>query len=301
MLPSHASTLDEVTHKVWNHGSEDCRNSKDPAIEIFLFNEDTYILRQNKCVHFEAPFIYVLFGEHTVFVQDTGATADSDKFPLYQTLKTMITQRQKAHRSNNLNVLVTHSHSHSDHTAADIQFLEQPGVTLIEPNAQSIYKYFGFTDWPNDIATIDLGGRELTIIPTAGHQDESITVYDSKTQWFLTGDSFYPGRLYIKDWNAYRSSIQRLVEFSKTHQVEAIMGTHIEMSKSSGKDYPIGSTFQPNEASLVLTVEDLLSLESTLKGLGSKPKEKVMSKYIISPVGIFQRIIGGAVRLLRGS
>jgi len=57
---------------VWNHGSEDCAKSRAPAIEILQADHDSYILRQNKCVHFEAPFIYVLFGEHTVFVQDTG-------------------------------------------------------------------------------------------------------------------------------------------------------------------------------------------------------------------------------------
>ncbi|MGJ8671217.1 MAG: hypothetical protein ACSHXK_17160, partial [Oceanococcus sp.] len=68
---------------VWIHGAENCSKSKDPAIETFKFDEDTYILRQSKCVDYEAPFIYVLFGEHTVLVQDTGATSEADKFPLY--------------------------------------------------------------------------------------------------------------------------------------------------------------------------------------------------------------------------
>ena len=53
--------------KSWNHGSADCATNQDPAIEVFEFDSDTYILRQNKCVNFEAPFIYVLFGKHTVF------------------------------------------------------------------------------------------------------------------------------------------------------------------------------------------------------------------------------------------
>jgi hypothetical protein len=74
-LPAYASPSAELSDKVWNHGSEDCSSNKDPAIEVFQFDAATYVLRQNKCVHFEAPFIYVLFGEHTVFVQDTGAFA----------------------------------------------------------------------------------------------------------------------------------------------------------------------------------------------------------------------------------
>ncbi len=293
--PIHANILDKVNHKSWVHGTEDCKNNKDPAIDILQYNEATFVLRQNKCVHYEAPFIYVLFGEHTVFVQDTGATAKADKFPLYQMLQSLIAQWQKSHHVKDLSLLITHSHSHSDHTAADPQFRGKPGVILIKPDAQSVHQYFGFIDWPNEIASIDLGERELTIIPIPGHQEESIAVYDPQTKWLLSGDTFYPGRLYIKDWATYKSSIRRLVEFSKNHEISAIMGTHIEMSNVPGKDYPPGSTFQPNEASLALTVKDLSRLDSTLGELGTKPHEKTMSKFIISPIGMLQRILGGVL------
>jgi glyoxylase-like metal-dependent hydrolase (beta-lactamase superfamily II) len=291
-LPSFASTVDTVNQKSWAHGAEDCRSNKDPAIDIFQFDQATFVLRQNKCVHYEAPFIYVLFGEHTVFVQDTGATADADKFPLYETLQMLIDRWEISHHSRKMNLLVTHSHSHSDHTAADRQFRNKPGVTLIEPNAQSVHQYFGFTDWPNGMATVELGERQLTVLPVPGHHDESIAVYDSQTQWLLSGDSLYPGRLYIKDWSVYRASIQRLVAFSKTHKISAIMGSHIEMSNQPGKDYPAGSTFHPDEAGLALSVDDLLILDSTLKQLGENPQEKTMPKFIISPLGMFQRILG---------
>ncbi len=293
-----ATSLDKVNQKSWAHGAADCKSNKDPAIDVLQFNEATFILRQNKCVHFEAPFIYVLFGNSTVFVQDTGATADDDKFPLYRTVQSLVTQWQKSHHNENLKILVTHSHSHSDHTAADVQFLDQPGVTLIEPNAEAVRQYFGFTDWPNGFATVDLGERTLTFMPTPGHQDESVTVYDSQTQWLLSGDNIYPGRLYIKNWRAYKSSIQRLVEFSKTHEISAIMGTHIEMSNVPGEDYPIGSTYQPNEASLALPLETLMSLNHSLQQMGNKPQKKSMDQFVIYPVSMFQRILGGALKWL---
>src|SRR5688500_6062478 len=78
---------DTLSDKRWIHGSKDCAQNRDPPLEVFEFDADTYVLRQNKCVHFEAPFIYVLFGEHTVFIQDTGATAEPEQFPLYDTVQ----------------------------------------------------------------------------------------------------------------------------------------------------------------------------------------------------------------------
>lgn len=52
-------------------------------------------------------------------------------------------------------------------------------------------------------------------------------MYDARTGWLLTGDNLYPGRLYVKNWNDYTSSIRRLVEFSTTHRFSAVMGTPI--------------------------------------------------------------------------
>lgn len=187
----------DLASKAWNHGSEDCASNRDPAIEVYEVDAETYILRQNKCVHFEAPFIYVLFGKHTVFVQDTGATADPSRFPLYGTVRDLIARRN----GQELKILVTHSHSHSDHTAADPQFRGKPGVTLVEPNARAVRKYFGFTAWPAEVAQIDLGGRILKVIAAPGHQEEAVAVYDAQTGWLLTGDSLYPGRIYVKNWN----------------------------------------------------------------------------------------------------
>ena len=42
--------------KVWILGSPDCAANDDPPIDVYRFDADTYILRQNKCVNFEAPF-----------------------------------------------------------------------------------------------------------------------------------------------------------------------------------------------------------------------------------------------------
>ncbi|MGH8545140.1 MAG: MBL fold metallo-hydrolase [Gammaproteobacteria bacterium] len=295
VLPIHGAFSGNLSEKVWNHGSEDCASNRDPAIEVFEFDAATYILRQNKCVHFEAPFIYVLFGKHTVFVQDTGATADPDRFPLHDVVRGLVAEQ--GNQAEGLHILVTHSHSHSDHTAGDAQFRGKPGVTLIEPDAAAVREYFGFDDWPEGMTTIDLGERKLVVIPAPGHQGESLAVYDFRTGWLLTGDILYPGRLYVKDWTTYRSSVRRLVEFSKTHRISAVMGTHIEMS-SKGKLFPRGSTFHPDEAGLALTLADLRQLDDVLRLADEEPKEIATANFVVSPIGITQRVLGSILKAL---
>ena len=71
----------------WNHGSPDCNSNRDPAIEVFGYDQSSYILRQNKCQSFEAPFIYLLIGQEKVLVLDTGAPETAENFPLYETVQ----------------------------------------------------------------------------------------------------------------------------------------------------------------------------------------------------------------------
>jgi len=293
VLPIQAGAANLLAEKAWNHGSADCANANNPAIEILEVDAASYILRQDKCVHVEAPFIYVLFGETSVFVQDTGATADPGRFPLYDTVQALIARRG----GKQPRILVTHSHNHGDHTAADAQFRGKPGVTLIEPNAAAMRAYFGFSDWPAGQALIDLGGRTLTVIPTPGHQDDGIAIYDAQTDWLLTGDSLYPGRLTIKNWNEYRSSIARLAQFASANPISAVLGTHIEMSRT-GQLYPPGSRFQPDEANLALTGEDLSILNASLQAAGTKPKEIVLARAVVAPIGATQRVLGGILKSL---
>ncbi|HEY0682449.1 MAG TPA: MBL fold metallo-hydrolase [Steroidobacter sp.] len=290
---SQAGDLAELRDKVWIHGAEDCETNRDPPLEVFRFDADTYVLRQSKCVNWEAPFMYVLFGQHTVFVQDTGATEDAAVFPVYETIRKLIQERGNPQ----LKMLVTHSHSHGDHIAGDAQFRGKPGVTLVEPNNEAVRKFFGFTKWPQGAATVDLGGRVLTVLPAPGHQTEALAVFDSRTGWLLTGDSVLPGRLYVWDWPTFKASVRRMVEFSRTNPVTAVMGTHIELSRT-GEQFPAGTPFQPNEASLVLTPEDLVQLDRLLQKAGDEPKEIVTDSYVVSPVGMLKRAISAIIKAL---
>ncbi|MFC6979305.1 MBL fold metallo-hydrolase [Microbulbifer taiwanensis] len=245
---AQANGLKQLRDKDWNPGSENCERNSGPAVEIYRHNADTFILRQNRCLSHEAPFMYLLFGKDTMLLLDTGATAEPERFPLYETVRSLIEKRTSDGLAEPGELLVAHSHGHRDHKAADGQFLDKPGVTLIATESGAIREHFALSDWPNGKAQFDLGGRDLTIIPAPGHHAQSIAVYDPQTDWLLTGDTFYPGRLYIDDWDAYRSSIQKLVQFCENNDVSALMGTHIEMTTTAGKDYPRGSSYQPDEA-----------------------------------------------------
>lgn len=293
VVASHSGASGSIGEKAWIHGSPHCDRNKDPAIEVYRHDADTYILRQNKCVNFEAPFIYVLFGDRTVLVLDTGATEEPEQFPIYETVRGLVSTRS----NQAIKILVAHSHSHRDHTEGDSQFQNKPGVTLVAPDAKAVRAYFGFAAWPQGEATVDLGGRTLTVFPAPGHQDEAIILYDSSTRWLLSGDNLYPGRLYVKNWDEFRSSVRRMAEFSETHPVSAVMGAHIEISRT-GQLFEAGSTYQPDEAGLPLTTDDLLQLDRVIAAAGDDPEEIVMPRFAVVPIGAFWRILSDALSWL---
>lgn len=53
----------------WINGT-DC--NAEPLLQVHTYNEDLFILRQSLCTNLEAPFIYLIFGENRVLMQDTG-------------------------------------------------------------------------------------------------------------------------------------------------------------------------------------------------------------------------------------
>src|SRR5262245_2748541 len=83
----------DIADKRWSDGPADCRANPGQAIEVYRHDPSTLVLRQGKCAHFEAPFVYVLFGESTAFVQDTGATADA---ALFEAVEKVVRERSEA-------------------------------------------------------------------------------------------------------------------------------------------------------------------------------------------------------------
>ncbi|GLZ33871.1 hypothetical protein Lesp02_60590 [Lentzea sp. NBRC 105346] len=234
----------------WHAGWPSAKHDPAPPIQVHSYDSRTFILRQNKSVHYEAPFMFLLLGTHTALLIDTGATAEEEYFPLRDTVSTLIGDRR---------LQVVHTHAHGDHVAGDGQFTD-----VVAPTLDAVIEFFGFTDWPSNSATVDLGDRIVDAIPGPGHQESAVVFYDRQTGLLLTGDTLYPGRLYIFDWDAYVATIDRLIAFCSVNPVTHVLGCHIEMTTTPGVDYPIRTTYHPSEPPLQLTVDHLRALRAAL-------------------------------------
>ena len=56
----------------WSEGSPNCANNPQPPLQVHQYNPQTFIIRENLCTTFEAPFIYLLIGSAKALLIDTG-------------------------------------------------------------------------------------------------------------------------------------------------------------------------------------------------------------------------------------
>jgi hydroxyacylglutathione hydrolase len=255
----------------WNHGTRSKRHDREPTIQVHAYDDHTYILRQSKATSYEAPFLYLLFGNDRVLLLDTGATVDPDRFPLRATVDGLIAAWLAVHPRDAYQLVVAHSHGHGDHVAGDPQFADRPATTVVPRDVDAVRAFFGFGDeWPAQIVPFDLGGRVLDIIGSPGHHRAAITIYDPWTGILLTGDTILPGRLYVFDAEAYLDTIERLVDFAATRPVRHVLGCHIEMKRRPGRDYPLGSDYQPDERPLQMTADHLRAVRDATAAAGGR-------------------------------
>ncbi len=257
----------------WMHGSQSCGADTDPEVQVHAYNATTHILRQNKCRTFEAPFVYVLQGTTSALVLDTGATTT---ITLRDTVRGLIGTKP---------LTVAHSHAHGDHVAGDARFSGQPNTTVVGTTRAAVQAAFGITMWPMGTGTIDLGGRVLDVLAIPGHEQTHIAIYDRQTGLLLTGDTLYPGLLFINDWTMYRISIGRLAQFVATHPIAHVLGAHIEMTSTPKLNYAYGTTYQPMEHVLQLTAANVLELDTALTALGATPPANPVTydHFVIDP------------------
>jgi len=52
--------------------------------------------------------------------------------------------------------------------------------------------------------------------------------------------------------------------------VTHVLGCHIEMSRSPGRDYPVGATYQPDEAALPMTVNQLTAVRDAARSVAGR-------------------------------
>lgn len=253
----------------WIDGTE----PEEPLLQVHRYAERTWIMRQSVLSHWEAPFIYLLAGEERAILMDTGANG---VLPLRETVDDLI--------GADSSLIVGHSHSHGDHVAGDWQFSDRPNTVIVGHAPEQVAQFFGINHWPTEMRVLELGRRKIDVIPIPGHEASGIALYDELTGLLLTNDTLYPGRLYVRDFLVYRSSMERLAAFIADRTVAWLLGCHIEMTDEIGIDYELAAPIHPNEHELQLGREHLLELCSALRAMGNEPQRDVHDDFIITPL-----------------
>jgi glyoxylase-like metal-dependent hydrolase (beta-lactamase superfamily II) len=274
----------------WTTGGPKCMEI--PEWQVHEYNPDLYLLRQSGCTDAEMPFLYLFFGKDRGLLWDTGSR-NGNLAPTFQ--RVVHNWLERNHRTR-IPVIVTHSHSHDDHTWGDkaLQTLNDPAIPIdfVPAKIAETQAFFHIATWPTTPGDVDLGGRPLNVIPIPGHDIVSIALYDRRTGILLTGDSLYPGRLYIRDFAAFQASTQRLIAFMQGKPVAHILGNHIEQSATPFLDYPIGSIYHPKEHVLDLTFGTLLELENGLESMQTSPHLLATRDFTIWPLSATDHGLG---------
>jgi glyoxylase-like metal-dependent hydrolase (beta-lactamase superfamily II) len=159
-----------------------------------------------------------------------------------------------------------------------------PGCTVVGRSPQDVQDHFRLKDWPRGSATIDLGGRVLDVIPIPGHHPAHIALYDRETRILLTGDTLYPGRLYVYDMPEYLSSVERLASFVEKNPVTWILGAHVEMTSTPFREYKVKSLARIDEHALQLAPSALDLLLEECRKMKDAPKRQVLDEFVIYPM-----------------
>jgi glyoxylase-like metal-dependent hydrolase (beta-lactamase superfamily II) len=253
----------------------------EPQTQVQRYDADTFVIRQSVRTNFEAPFLYLLFGHDRALLIDTG----SGGLHIRPAVDAVIAAWLKAHHRTSIPLVVAHSHGHGDHHQGDAEFAGRSDTTVIGLKPEDVARFFGVAHWPDEIATFDLGGRALSIIPTPGHEPAHIMVYDPRTRLLFSGDMLYAGRLYVPtdQFGVFVASADRVAAFAKTQKIAMLLGTHIEMTNTPGKDYAMEAPAHPDEHALELPASAVQRLQAAVHRMQDAPKIGNEGDFIVYP------------------
>ena len=202
--------------------------------------------------------MYLFAGEERAILFDTGAPG---KLPLRETVDDLV--------GKDFPLIVAHTHSHFDHIAGDWLFEGRENTKIVGHTPEEVAAFFSMTPWPVTSANCGTWATAFVdLIPIPGHDVAGIATYDRDTTILITNDFLYPGRLYVRDFPAYRASLQRMIEFTDTRPVSWVLGCHIELTSAPGVDYEQSAPTHPDERRLELGIEHLRELWEGGQGHG---------------------------------
>ncbi len=115
----------------WIHGARRRTRCVDPAIQIHRHDAHTFILRQSMAVNYEAPFMHLSFGNDRALVLDNRCERRCHAVPWRRNRRQADEQLAQGNPPTGYQLVVAHSHAHSDHVAGDGQFARRLDTVLV--------------------------------------------------------------------------------------------------------------------------------------------------------------------------
>lgn len=170
----------------------------DDYYTVFEIDENTFALAETR--YWQFNFNYLILGDQRAVLFDCGPGV-RDIRPVMKSIT-------------NLPVTFIPSHLHYDHVCGDFEFdrtalIDLPYLrqrtqgdrfSLEQDEHLGVAERFKaptlvVTEWLKPGGSIQLGGRELDVVHTAGHTLNSVTLVDQAAGYAFTGDFFVPGTL----------------------------------------------------------------------------------------------------------
>ena len=111
-----------------------------------------FILRENLCATYEAPFLYLILGSQRAMLIDTRSESEPRAMPQAQTV------RARSLPQSRWPLTVVHTHGHLDHRSpGDGQFAGDSHTEIVGVTLGDVTRHFHFSDWPNGSERIVVG------------------------------------------------------------------------------------------------------------------------------------------------
>jgi glyoxylase-like metal-dependent hydrolase (beta-lactamase superfamily II) len=214
----------------------------DDWFEVYRVRDGVYAIYEPH--QFEEVISYLILGSERALLFDTGMGIGK----IHDVVA----------RLTELPITVLNSHTHFDHTGGNAEFSDILGEdtpftrasekggsdaysrdTLapkricgrlpagVQPGSYSV-RPFHISQRVKDGEHIALGGRELEVIFTPGHTPDSLCLLDRQHGLLFTGDTFYPGPIYLfteeADFAAYAKSVAKLAKL--TPRLQLLLTAH---------------------------------------------------------------------------